>query len=247
METLEAQLKKLGLDNPNKFYGDRIDHTPFYKSLDKAQMNAVRSTFRETLLKTQRVCQLTGWCHTPSLVASHIKPLRHCKDEEEATTSLNGLLLNKHIDGLFDKGYISFDEGRRLMISAEISHKKVLGQNWGEQLKIGIGEFILAAWQAGDDRCKIPAIRTLPKVTWNTPFLNTGIDISVSINQIRKMDLPKWQVDRAFIEFKRLKERHRKSLVRAHIRASFLDYHRRHIFRSPEIQHAANDRTVVAG
>tara|TARA_B100001093_G_scaffold93342_1_gene85591 strand:- start:351 stop:1091 length:741 start_codon:yes stop_codon:yes gene_type:complete len=246
METLGAQLKKLGLDNPNKFYGDRIDHTPFYKSLDKAQMNAVRSTFRETLLWTQRVCQLTGWCHKPSLVASHIKPLRHCKDEEEATTSLNGLLLNKHIDGLFDKGYISFDEGRRLMISVEIGQKKVLGQNWGEQLKIGIGEFILAAWQAGDDRCKIPAISIVPKVTWNTPF-RAGININSSINQIRKMGLPKWQVDKAFFEFNKLRELHKQSVLDAQLRASFLDYHRRHIFRSPEIQHADNDRTVVAG
>ena len=52
---------------------------------------------------------LEGLSH-PVLIASHIKPYSHCKNDEYAQFDVNnGLLLSKSTDSLFDLGYITFD------------------------------------------------------------------------------------------------------------------------------------------
>lgn len=54
-------------------------------------------------------CMLEGLSH-PVLIASHIKPYSHCKNDEHAQLDVNnGLLLSKNTDSLFDLGYITFD------------------------------------------------------------------------------------------------------------------------------------------
>lgn len=54
-------------------------------------------------------CMLEGLCH-PVLIASHIKPYSHCKNDEYAQFDVNnGLLLSKSIDSLFDLGYMTFN------------------------------------------------------------------------------------------------------------------------------------------
>lgn len=60
----------------------------------------------------------------PSLVASHIKPLKICIEEHkisEAYDYNNGLLLSRGMDALFDKGYISFDYNGTIIISNRLS------------------------------------------------------------------------------------------------------------------------------
>lgn len=55
-------------------------------------------------------CMLEGLSH-PVLIASHIKPYSHCKNDEHAQFDVNnGLLLSKNIDSLFDLGYMTFDD-----------------------------------------------------------------------------------------------------------------------------------------
>ena len=54
-------------------------------------------------------CMLEGLSH-PVLIASHIKPYSHCKNNENERFDVNnGLLLSKSLDSLFDLGYITFD------------------------------------------------------------------------------------------------------------------------------------------
>lgn len=54
-------------------------------------------------------CMLEGLSY-PVLIASHIKPYSHCKDDvREQFDVNNGLLLSKSTDSLFDLGYITFD------------------------------------------------------------------------------------------------------------------------------------------
>jgi hypothetical protein len=55
----------------------------------------------------------------PTLVASHIKPYIQASDEE-AYDPNNGLLLSQNIDGLFDKGYISFNDDGSIIVSASL-------------------------------------------------------------------------------------------------------------------------------
>jgi len=58
----------------------------------------------------------------PSLVASHIKPFRHCLNEEEYDGN-NGLLLSQNMDFLFDRGYISFKDDGKIMLSKRLTDK----------------------------------------------------------------------------------------------------------------------------
>lgn len=55
----------------------------------------------------------------PILIASHIKPFIHSSDEE-AYNPDNGLLLSQNLDGLFDKGNISFNNDGTIILSRRI-------------------------------------------------------------------------------------------------------------------------------
>jgi predicted restriction endonuclease len=57
-------------------------------------------------------------------VASHIRPWRDSSNSERLSGE-NGLLLTPTIDHLFDKGFISFEDGGRLIVSP-VAHKESL-------------------------------------------------------------------------------------------------------------------------
>ena len=62
-------------------------------------------------------CMLEGLSH-PVLIASHIKPYSHCKNNENERFDVNnGLLLSKDFDSLFDLGYMTFDSDGRIIPS----------------------------------------------------------------------------------------------------------------------------------
>lgn len=65
-------------------------------------------------------CMLEGITH-PVLIASHIKPYSHCKNDEKAQFDVNnGLLLSKNTDSLFDLGYMTFDQNGVIIPSKEL-------------------------------------------------------------------------------------------------------------------------------
>jgi putative restriction endonuclease len=83
-----------------------------------------QAKFRQDLMdRWDRRCAVTGLPLPALLRASHIKPWRHSTDRERLDPE-NGLLLAVHIDGLFDRGLISFaDDGAIIpspMLSAEL-------------------------------------------------------------------------------------------------------------------------------
>ena len=55
----------------------------------------------------------------PILIASHIKPFIQ-SGEDEAYDPNNGILLSQNLDGLFDKGYISFEDNGSIIISNKL-------------------------------------------------------------------------------------------------------------------------------
>lgn len=68
-------------------------------------------------------CMLEGLSH-PVLIASHIKPYSHCKNNEDERFDVNnGLLLSKDFDSLFDLGYMTFNT------DGEIIPSDVLGSD----------------------------------------------------------------------------------------------------------------------
>lgn len=75
-------------------------------------------------------CAVSGCKEVSVLVASHIKPWRDCVENNEWIDPFNGLLLSPNIDAVFDKGFITFDENGRIVIS------KLLSQSDAEALGI---------------------------------------------------------------------------------------------------------------
>jgi predicted restriction endonuclease len=69
---------------------------------------------------------LEGISH-PVLIASHIKPYSHCKNDTKAQFDVNnGLLLSKNTDSLFDLGYMTFDTEGRIIPSKSLEDDVVL-------------------------------------------------------------------------------------------------------------------------
>lgn len=77
--------------------------------------------FRSNVRKIEKCCRLTGIDNPSFLVASHIKPWRDCKDAAERLDGNNGLMLTPHVDLLFDRGLISFQDEGHLMVSAAMT------------------------------------------------------------------------------------------------------------------------------
>jgi hypothetical protein len=65
-------------------------------------------------------CRITGIDNPRLLVASHIKPWRDCTNTERLDGA-NGLLLTPHVDRLFDRGLISFENDGALKVSPKVT------------------------------------------------------------------------------------------------------------------------------
>lgn len=78
--------------------------------------------FREGLLRYwEGRCAVTGLSEPELLRASHIKPWAKCESAQERLNVFNGLLLAVHLDSAFDRGFITFDDAGRLVISPRLS------------------------------------------------------------------------------------------------------------------------------
>lgn len=72
--------------------------------------------FRESVQLVEQHCRVTRVARPEHLRASHCKPWRDATNEERLDGE-NGLLLTPSIDHLFDRGFISFRDDGRLLIS----------------------------------------------------------------------------------------------------------------------------------
>lgn len=66
-------------------------------------------------------CAVTSCSIREVLRASHIKPWRECSNNKERLDPDNGLLLCAHLDALFDKGLISFNDDGTMLVANKIA------------------------------------------------------------------------------------------------------------------------------
>jgi len=106
--------------------------------VEEIQQAAIDSTEREAIVKARRgqglfraniarveqACRITGVSNPAYLIASHIKPWRHASNEERLSP-YNGLMLAPQADFLFDRGFISFGDGR-LLVSPVADERSLL-------------------------------------------------------------------------------------------------------------------------
>jgi putative restriction endonuclease len=80
--------------------------------------------FRLNIATVEKECRITRVSNPAYLIASHIKPWRHATNEERLSAQ-NGLMLAPHADFLFDRGFISFGDGR-VLISPVVDEKSLV-------------------------------------------------------------------------------------------------------------------------
>jgi putative restriction endonuclease len=82
--------------------------------------------FRQNVGHIEHFCRITRVDQPEHLIASHIKPWRE-SDNRERLFEGNGLLLTPTIKHLFDRGFISFENGGELLVSP-VAHKDSLNK-----------------------------------------------------------------------------------------------------------------------
>ena len=92
--------------------------------------------YRKNLEQFESGCRITGITDKRFLTASHIKPWSKSNDFEKLDGN-NGLLLSPHIDRLFDRGFISFENDGKLKLNSSLPKDVVSawGLNEGQETK----------------------------------------------------------------------------------------------------------------
>lgn len=104
-----------------------IENDPAIIETDRLQLVLARrgqGLFRNRVAGREVRCRVTGVDRTEHLRASHCKPWRDCANEERLDGN-NGLLLTPSIDHLFDRGFVSFEDDGRLLVSP-VAHRESL-------------------------------------------------------------------------------------------------------------------------
>jgi putative restriction endonuclease len=117
--------------NSFRVFADQLDdqvetYLLIDQELEKSEKEQVirarrgQGQFRENVQRIENRCRLTGVNNPAFLMASHIKPWRLCTSTSERLDGNNGLFLTPHVDLLFDRGYISFQDNGTIMVSPRI-------------------------------------------------------------------------------------------------------------------------------
>ncbi|KJV30047.1 HNH endonuclease [Luteibacter yeojuensis] len=100
----------------------RLANDPKLGPTDRLQLSKARigqGIYRKRVLALEPICRVTG-ATTPALLrASHIKPWR-ASTNAERLDGANGLMLSPHIDVLFDRHLISFQDDGSLLLSQRL-------------------------------------------------------------------------------------------------------------------------------
>jgi len=98
-----------------------------------------QGSFRKKLEANGSSCKICGLNKNNLLIASHIKPWSESADEERLDEN-NGFLFCPNHDALFDKGYISFDNKGRIIISSELNESIYNSLNIDNDIQIDINK-----------------------------------------------------------------------------------------------------------
>lgn len=97
--------------------------SPALSATEKEQVIKARrgqGLFRQNVLQYEQSCRITGVTTKNLLIASHIKPWRSCETSHERLDGNNGFLLTPHVDLMFDRGLISFNDDGSLLVSTRM-------------------------------------------------------------------------------------------------------------------------------
>lgn len=97
---------------------DKIIDSPEKKIITKARIG--QGKYREELLQLCPFCPITLVSDDRLLIASHIKPWAKSENFEK-TDPMNGFMLTPTFDFLFDRGFLSFTDDKKSILSPFLS------------------------------------------------------------------------------------------------------------------------------
>lgn len=97
---------------------DELENTEEKKVLSRARIG--QGKYRDELLKLCPFCPITLVSDDRMLIASHIKPWAKSSDFEK-TDPLNGFMLSPTFDFMFDRGFLSFTDDKKSILSPFLS------------------------------------------------------------------------------------------------------------------------------
>lgn len=97
--------------------------------------------FRDSVQRLERACRVTGVDRPEHLRASHCKPWRDCETHAERLDGENGLMLTPSIDHLFDRGFISFEDGGRLLLAPQAHRDSLARMGVPVDRRVDVGAF----------------------------------------------------------------------------------------------------------
>ncbi|OHW61264.1 hypothetical protein EUAN_23880 [Andreesenia angusta] len=109
------------------------------ETVRKVKVRITQGKFRDKLIERDKSCLICGLNIKELLVASHIKPWSESNNHEKQDSD-NGLLLCIGHDALFDKGYISFEDDGKILISNKINAKDYPKLNVNESIKLRVDD-----------------------------------------------------------------------------------------------------------
>jgi predicted restriction endonuclease len=139
---------RLILDDDNEFieeierFESEIEADQTLNQTEKERIVKTRigqSKFKQKLLTQSKQCALCSVNDERFLIASHIKPWSKSTNKERLDVN-NGLLLCPNHDSLFDKGFISFDEEGKLVVSDDINDTVRIFMNINIQIQLKMNE-----------------------------------------------------------------------------------------------------------
>lgn len=90
------------------------------EKVELAKSRRGQGTFRANVRLIENRCRVTGITNIKHLRASRIKPWA-APNNSEKLDGFNGLLLSPHVDHLFDREVISFQDSGDLLVSPELN------------------------------------------------------------------------------------------------------------------------------
>lgn len=97
--------------------------------------------FRKCVAQIESGCRITKIANDRLLIASHIKPWRSCETADERLDGNNGLLLAPHVDWLFDRGLLGFQDDGRVLISKLLTEPDIVGLGLRDVVGMEAGPF----------------------------------------------------------------------------------------------------------
>ena len=113
---------EIEIERENDVHEEGIIQRTLEGSLERERLVMARrgqGVFRHNVEQIEKSCRVTGLRDLQHLRASHIKPWKD-SDDDEKIDGHNGLMLSPHVDHLFDRGWILFEDNGMLVPSPKL-------------------------------------------------------------------------------------------------------------------------------